>query len=181
MGMHRSPWQALVLWLIITGSLAAADPQKTFEVGGFTFTRPDGWKWVESTSPMRKAQLEVPAEKGGSPADIVFFYFGQGQGGGTKANVDRWFGQFQETREKINARTEETTVGQRKVTYVTADGTYKSGMPGGAQTAMPDYALLGAIIESERGNVFVRLTGPKNLVHKSTAAFKKMIESALKL
>jgi hypothetical protein len=42
----------------------------------------------------------------------------------------------------------------------------------------PDYALAGAILESTRGNIFVRMTGPRELVKKTLPAFKKMIESA---
>jgi len=38
--------------------------------------------------------------------------------------------------------------------------------------------LLGAILESAKGNVFVRMTGPARLVKASQAEFKKMIESA---
>ncbi len=91
--------------------------------------------------------------------------------------MDRWLVQFQEPREKINARVEEATVGKTKITYVQAEGTYSSGMPGGPTTPMTDYALLGAILESEQGNVFVRMTGPKGLVKASVADFKKMIES----
>ena len=59
--------------------------------------------------------------------------------------MDRWFRQFEEPRDKINAKTEDVTVGKHKVTYVSAEGTYKSGMPGGPQTPMPNYALVGAI------------------------------------
>ena len=160
--------------------LRAADAPATFKVSEFTFTRPPKWEWVESTSSMRKAELKVVDEKTKAKAEVVFYHFGQGGAGGTQANVDRWLGQFVEPRNKINAKTEEATVGKQKVTYVSAEGTYKSGMPGGPQTPMPDYALLGAIIEGAEGSVFVKMTGPKELTKAATADFKKMVESALK-
>ncbi len=160
--------------------LRAADAPATFKVSDFTFARPPPWEWVESASPMRKAQLEGWEKKTKAKAEIVFYHFGQGAAGGTQANVDRWLGQFVEPRDKINAKTEESTVGKHKVTYVSAEGTYKSGMPGGPQTPMPNYALLGAIIEASEGSVFVKMTGPKELIKKATADFKKMLESALK-
>jgi len=53
-------------------------------------------------------------------------------------------------------------------------------MPGGSTTPMPGYALVGAILESDNGNVFVRMTGPKELVQSSLMDFKKMIEGAAK-
>ena len=160
--------------------LHAAEAPATFKVSEFTFTRPAGWAWVESASPMRKAELKVVDEKTKTKAEVVFYHFGQGAAGGTQANVDRWLGQFAEPRDKINAKTEDSTVGKHKVTYVSAEGTYKSGMPGGAQTPMPNYALLGAIIEASEGSVFVKMTGPKELTKSATADFKKLVEGALK-
>jgi hypothetical protein len=127
---------------------------------------------------MRQAQLKVK-DADGKAADVVFFQFGGGAGS-TKANIDRWLGQFVEGPDKVNAKVEEVTVGKTKVTYVQAEGTYKSGMPGGPLTPMPDYGLVGAIIESADGNVFVRMTGPKALTKASTPDFKKMVESGPK-
>jgi len=160
--------------------LRAADARATFKVSEFTFTRPANWEWVESASPMRKAELKVVYQKTKAKAEVVFYHFGPGGAGGAQANVDRWLGQFVEPRDKINAKTEDSTVGKHKVTYVSAEGTYKSGMPGGAQTPMPNYALLGAIIEASEGSVFVKMTGPKELAKSTAQAFKKMVEEALK-
>jgi hypothetical protein len=156
-----------------------AEPPPTFKVSEFTFKRPTSWEWVEVTSPMRKAQLKVPDSKTKGSADVIFFHFGPGNGGGTKPNVERWYSQFQEGRDKISARSEESSIGKHKITYVQAEGTYLSGMPGGPQTPMAGYALAGAIIEAEQGNVFIRMTGPKELVVASLADFKKMVESGL--
>ena len=169
-----------LLPLLCAGLLPAAEAPATFKVNELAFTRPASWEWMEVTSQMRKAQLKVTDAKTKGSAEVLFFHFGPGDGGGTQANVDRWFGQFAEPREKINAKTEEVTVGKHKVTYVQAEGTYRSGMPGGPTTPMPNSALTGAIIEAEGGNVFVRMTGPKELVQASLADFKKMIESGLK-
>ena len=129
---------------------------------------------------MRKAELKVVDTKTKAKAEVVFYHFGTGGAGGTQANVDRWFGQFAEPRDKIQAKTGEVKVGDHKVTYVSAEGTYKSGMPGGPQTPMPNYALLGAIIEASEGSVFVKMTGPKELTKSAEPEFKKMVEGALK-
>jgi len=172
----------LVCFLFTCVSVASvrAEGPATFTVGEFTFTRPAKWEWVEITTTMRKAQLKVTDADGKASADVVFYEFGPNGAGGVKANVDRWLGQFVEPREQINSKVEEVTVGKTKITYVQAEGTFKSGMPGGPQTPMPGYALHGAIMESEEGSVFVKMTGPKALVKTSTAEFKTMIESGLK-
>jgi hypothetical protein len=174
----RSILSLTCLITLVGFQLPGAEAPKDFKVGEFTFIRPTKWEWVEVTSAMRKAQLKVPG-KDGKHAEVIFFYFGEGGGGGTKANIDRWLGQFEEPREKINAKVEEKKVNARTVTYVQAEGTYKSGMPGGPTTPQPNTMLLGAILESEQGNVFIRMTGPVELVKTSQADFKKMVEGAL--
>jgi hypothetical protein len=170
----------LFLMIVTAAVTFAADAPATFKVSTFTFARPAKWEWIETTSTMRKAQLKVVDTKSGKNAEVIFFYFGPGDGGGTKANVERWFSQFEEPRERINAKTEEATIGGHKVTYVHAEGTYRSGMPGGPTKPMAGYALTGAIIEDPQGSIFVRMTGPKELVKESDAEFKKLIASGLK-
>jgi hypothetical protein len=164
---------------LAAGTASAAEAPATFEVGEFKFTRPADWQWVETTSPMRKAQLKIVGADKKDSGEVIFFYFGEGGGGGTKANIDRWLGQFEEPREKINAKVEETTVNGRKVTYVQAEGTYLSGMPGGPKTPQKNTMLSGAILESDKGNVFVRTTGPVTLIKSSQPAFRKMVEGAI--
>lgn len=157
----------------------AADAPATFVVSDLQFTRPSTWTAVKTESPMRKAQLSVPAGKAGTEAgEVIFFHFGPSNGGGTQANVDRWYRQFQGSRDQIKARTEDGRAGALKVTYVHAEGTYLSGMPGGPQTPKPGFALLGAIVEAAGGHIFVKFTGPKDVVADGAAGFKKMVETA---
>jgi hypothetical protein len=169
----------LVSAVLICGALAA-DAPKTFSVGEFTFARPANWEWVPVTSQMRKAELKVESKDKKEKAEVIFFHFGESNGGGTQANVDRWLGQFKEPREKLDSKVDTAKINDRPVTFVQAEGTYLSGMPGGPKTPQPNAMLLGAIAESPKGNVFVRMTGPAALVKEAQAEFKKMIESALK-
>jgi len=171
----------LVLLCTLAGRVLAAETPATFKVGEFNFTRPKAWEWVDvAGSPMRKAQLKVSGEDKAQSAEVVFFYFGEGGAGGARANVDRWLGQFQEPKDKLNSKVEDVTINKHKVTFVQAEGTYLSGMPGAAQrTAQPNSMLLGAILESEQGNVFIKLTGPAKLVKASQQPFNQMVRSAL--
>jgi len=176
--MGIKPFSSVALLLaLLASNLLSADAPKTFQVSDLTFTRPEKWEWVESTSSMRKAQLKVPGAKKDESAEVVFYYFGEGNGGGTKPNVDRWLSQFQN---QSNPKVEEATPGKHKVTYVQVEGTYMSGMPGGPRTPQPNSMLNGAIIESPNGNVFIKMTGPAALVKSSTADFRKMVESGAK-
>ena len=161
---------------LVTTVFAAED---TFKAGSFTFQKPASFK-SKPTPPggMRAAQLEYGAE--GKVAEAIFYFFGQGQGGGTQSNVDRWLGQFEEPKDKIHSKVEKKKVGSGEITYVEAEGTYKSGMPGTTPVPKPGTKLLGAILESANGNVFVRMTGPIETVKAADADFRKMIESAVK-
>ena len=172
---HSIGFSALLLLSLL--NLVAAD---TFKVSEFTFTQPAKWERVQTASSMRKAQFKVNDAEKKNSAEVVFFHFGPGDGGGVQANVQRWFGQFQGSREQIGAKSEEKTIGKHKVTFVQAEGTYMSGMPGGAMTPQPNSALRGAIIEDTQGAVFVKMTGPSALVKSSESDFRKMVESAVK-
>ena len=53
-------------------------------------------------------------------------------------------------------------------------------MPGGPKTSLANHVLLGAVIESAEGSIFVRLTAPTALAKSANADFKKLVESGLK-
>jgi hypothetical protein len=163
----------LIFSIVLAAAAKAADPVQ-FTVGSFVFARPEGWGWVTPTSPMRKAQLSVRGTEGGSPAEVTFFHFGAGQGGSVQANVDRWFKQFSDGY--TDARTE--GVGSTTITFVKAQGTFSSGMPGGPTTPMKNYALRGAILESPSGDVYVKMTGPEAVVKRAEPALEKMVREA---
>lgn len=157
-------------------TLRAEDPA-TFDVAGLTFTRPAEWKWVEVSSPMRKAQLKVPLANSEKAADIIFFHFGPGQGGDAQANAQRWLGQFKSAEGA--SKIEPLDVRGTKVTLVSTEGTFSSGMPGGPAAPLENQALLGAIVEGAQGNVFVKMTGPAELVKSSRERFLTFITTAL--
>ncbi len=167
------PAVAFVCLAVLAGLARAQDPLE-FRVGDFTFERPAEWKWVVPASPMRKAQLLVPGANGES-AEAVFFHFGAGQGGGIQENVDRWFAQFGNS----NTSQREVRVGEIRIVYVEAEGTFQSGMPGGPTTPIENYALRGAILEDAGGgNVFVKMTGPVAVVPPAWPLFDAMNRAA---
>jgi len=156
------------------GGLSAAEKTKAAEkikVAGYGFSPPAGWKSSPPSSSMRKAQFAA------GEAEVVFFYFGPRGGGGVQANVDRWMKQFQDAK---NQKVESKEVGDVKVTYVRATGTFMTGRPFGPKTPKPGYALLGAIIEGKEGAIFVKMTGPDADVQANAGKMKGMVEGALK-
>ena len=171
---HMKSLAALFCALFIAAAMA--EDSAKFTVGAFAFTRPDGWKSIEPTSPMRKAQLQIPGKNGGRPADITFFFFGEGNGGGVEPNVQRWLGQI--TGKPGANKVEPQEFNGVKVTLVTAEGTLKAAPMAGNADEMPDAALLGAILEHAEGAVFVKMTGPAALVKDSREKFLALVKSA---
>jgi hypothetical protein len=167
-------WFSLFASLFLTAGFAFAEDPATFKVASFTFTRPADWSWVEVTSKMRAAQLKVGGENG---ADVVFYFFGPNSGD-VQSNASRWLKQFES---KAGAeKTETVEAGASKITLVSTEGTYNSGMPGGPTTPMQNYALLGAIMESPEGLVFIKMTGPAELVKAKHAQFVDFVTAAAK-
>jgi len=156
--------------LTVTAGLRADDAQVS--AGNLNFALPSAaWKSVPTSSPMRAATLQISAEGADKPLEAIFYYFGAGQGGDTQANVARWLGQFESPPV---SKTEEIDAGGKKVTLVTATGTYLDGAMFGPKTAKADYTLLGAIIPGPEAPVFIKLTGPKDAIAKITEDFKKL-------
>ena len=155
---------------------AQAQAPATFEVGSITFSRPSDWSWVTPSSSMRKAQLAIPGINPSAAAEVTFFHFGAGGGGDTDSNVKRWLAQFKSApgAEKV----EEKKIGSRKVTVVSTEGVFSSGMPGAPVSAQENYALLGAIMEDAGGTVFIKVTGPKATVQAATPKFFEFLAAA---
>lgn len=164
----------LTLIAIATLSTAVQAEEGKLAIAGLNFAYPATWTSVPPTSPMRAGTLQITVEGAEKPLEAVFYYFGAGQGGDSKANVDRWLGQFASPPE---SKTEELDANGTKVTLVTATGTYNDGAMFGPKTPKENYTLLGAIVPGADAPVFIKLTGPKDALAKLADAFKTLIKS----
>jgi hypothetical protein len=161
-------------------SIEATSPVN--QTAGLTWDVPNGWGSITPDGLMRKAQYAAPAPEGSAAesAECVVYYFGPaGQGGDAESNVQRW---SQQVLDEQGAPAEparmEFNVGDLKVTTVAYVGSYLSGMPGGPQTPMPDSMLLGAIIEGgPEGSIFIKMTGPADVVDAHREAWEMMVRS----
>lgn len=171
-----APLLVVTTSLCATAAHAAEAAPESFEVGGLKFKRPSEWVWVPVQSSMRKAQLAVPGLGAAKNAEITFFHFGPSGGGDLESNIQRWFRQFQSApgAEKVESK----TLGGHKTTLVTTEGTFSAGMPGQPASPMENYALVGAIVEDPEGNVFVKMTGPRETVQAAKPKFLEFLEAA---
>ncbi|MFN8005532.1 MAG: hypothetical protein U0V70_00600 [Terriglobia bacterium] len=149
-------------------------------IGPFSVAIPDGWVEQTPTSSMRKAQFSLPKSEGDpEDAELVAFYFGQGQGGSVEANIDRWIGQISQSdgsSSKDKAKTSTRTVSGMKVTLVDVSGTYTNTMMGNP-APRPGYRMLAAVIETGEGPWFFKLVGPEKTVAKWAGSFDQFINS----
>ncbi|HEY5752290.1 MAG TPA: hypothetical protein VIT21_04010 [Chthoniobacterales bacterium] len=171
--MMRLPAACFLIALVVS-TFAAETVKVTIEP--LTFTAPEGIVSVPVTSPMRKAHWQW--KKADQVVDVTFFAFGSGQGGDVNSNLQRWFGQFSGSEGKTeSARVEVNGI---PITFARAEGTFASGMPGGPMTPLPNQALCGAILETKSGLIFVKMTGPIELVREHEKAFTEMVRAAAK-
>jgi hypothetical protein len=159
--------------------------QSANAAGELRYKAPDDWVKEQTTSKMRVAQYTLP-KTDGDPADasLVIYYFGSTQGGAVQANIDRWVNQMQQpdgSASKDKAKTETSTVNGLKVTSVDVSGTYTAEMAPGSGRAHNDanYRMRAAVIETPKGNYFLKLVGPtKTMGHwdQSVTDFVKSFE-----
>jgi hypothetical protein len=111
-------------------------------------------------------------------AECAVYFFGQGQGGGIQANLERWKNQFQGSISKTGNR----TIHGLPVTTIDVSGNY-NGMTGpgsGGGAPKPGYRMLGAIVENPAGNVFFKFTGPAKTIAANQAKFDLLLNSVTK-
>ena len=148
------------------------------QAGGLSWKPPPGWTAEPPSSAMRVVTYRVPAISGDAePAELGVFFFGKGEGGSVDANIDRWLAQFTPEAGAAKPSRKVETVKGIRVTRVSTEGTYSSGMPGGPRTPKTGFVLLGAIAEGPGGNVFFKLTGPGKTVKKAAPQFEALIHS----
>ena len=132
---------------------------------------------------MRVAQYKLPkAEGDNEDASLVLYYFGASQGGSAQANIDRWISQIQQadgSASKDKAKTETFTVNGLKVTTVDVSGTYTAEMSPGSGTTHNDanYRLRAAVIETPKGNYFLKLVGPAKTVGRWEQSYTDYVKS----
>lgn len=137
-----------------------------------TYDTPEGWT-EKPGSTMRDINFSI-GENGEAECYVARL---PGAGGGLLANVNRWRAQMGAdplTEEQVAALPTKPLFGQQ-ASFVTVDGSYTPGM--GSSETFQNYRLLGLILASDAGAVFVKMTGPKDLITKNEAAFDQFTQS----
>lgn len=162
----------------MSGAKPAPEPVAgPFTVADLRITPPAAWRPVRPSSSMRAAEFAIPGSAG--DAEAVAYYFGPGQGGGVEDNVARWIAQFvpEPGSSSVTPR-ESLEVAGIRVTVVRARGAYHAGVGMGQPSEpRPGYALVGLILESPKGPVFLKITGPAATIDAASDAIDELIHS----
>jgi hypothetical protein len=132
---------------------------------GYSTTVPSTWISHPAASTMRLAEYSVGtgAAAGGPPgAQVVVYFFGQGQGGAVAPNMARWKAQFSNPDgSPVEESVSRDTAGPFPITFAEYHGTYARGVgAGNAANAQPNQTLVAGIAETPRGTLFIQIFGP---------------------
>lgn len=165
------------------GMPAGHPPVGGAAAGTLKYEPPGDWKPVKPSGMMRKAQYALPRAEGDTEdGELVVFYFGKSEGGGTRDNIQRWKGQFTRADGKPlegdAGKTETFEVNGLKITLLDVSGRYAPGMMPGAPAVDPkdDYRMFAAVIETPGGPWFFKATGPSATMEAQSAAFRALLE-----
>jgi len=179
--MIRSFCTVFVLALSLSSSPAQEAKATELKVGSFTFKVAAPWVAKAEPRAMSKGGFTLPAKEGAAPVEADFYHFGVGGGGGIEPNLKRWQSQFTPGADgKPPAmEREEITVGGQKALMVSLKGTFLSGPAMSPnKVPLPNYAMLGAILQSAEGDVFIKITGPEAATLATRDQVKEMVKAA---
>ena len=178
-----------LIWMVMScsllGLMACGSKKSVDELpsGTLTYQAPDNWIEETLSSAMRQAQFRLPGESTELDAELAVFFF-EGSGGSVEANLNRWYGQFNQPDGRPSnevATTEKRRVQRLSVTIASLTGTFVSSMGGmgmgGPVTERPNYAMLAAIVETKEGSWFFKATGPELTVAKHRSEFDDFVKT----
>lgn len=182
---RKSPLASLLpgsIFLLIASfspHAAAADPDHQLDLGGFTLTAPAKWVRQKPKSQIVAYEFAAPAAKGDENDGRLTI---MAAGGGVKANLERWYGQFTQpdgSSTAKKAKVEEKKVAGQTVHLVDIPGTFldkPSPFAPGPATERENYRMLGAVIATPGGDIYLKFYGPAATIEAETDAFREMVD-----
>lgn len=155
---------------------------RDYHFEGITVELPERFELLPTQAEMRLAEFRIPGPEG-EEGELIVYHFGLGQGGSARENAHRWHGQFVPTppAETPLRRYQQHLRDGLLFTRITLEGTWTStAMPGAAAPEpLDNWGLDGLIIEGgHHGSLFLRLTGPRELVRVEDTAISWVAATA---
>ena len=180
--MVRSLFTTCVLALFLAANRGQEGRAAELKVGSFTFKV--SAPWIPKVEPrmMSAGGFTLTSKGGAAPVEADFYHFGSGGGGGIEPNLKRWQSQFTPGVDGKPVVMEREEIGSRsqKALLVTIKGTFLSGPAMSPnKVPMPNYVMLGAILSSSEGDVFLKVTGPEAATLAIKDQLKEIVKAAL--
>lgn len=171
--------RSLVLSLLLVAACRAADRGSPIALLDYEALVPPSFVARQATSSMRLAEFDVPRPDS-MHAEVIVYYFGEGQGGSADANITRWSTQFMAPDGgHVTPRVIDVSGTVFTTTLAEFEGAYARGVGMGPDTAAaePGQALVAAVVETPRGNLFLQLFGDRAAVQDAREDFLHMVTS----
>ena len=168
--------------LIITPALPGAEKTKKVVAKDIILNVPTSWKQSPASNNLRTAQFAIPKVEGDKDdAELVVYFFG-GAGGGVNANLERWSGQFQPGGKKQKIYKGQSKQGEYYLLDITGVYNKPIGPPINRQTnPTPGYQMMAVVLMiKDKGNYFLKLTGPQKTVAAAAQALRVAIDADVK-
>jgi hypothetical protein len=168
--MRRIAW---LMGFLFVAAANADDKGTVVEIDGLRSTTPANWKKEKPSSTLRVAQFKLPGD-----AELALF----NSGGGAKANVARWKGQFTPPKGKTIdevSKIDEIKIAGRDAVYLDVSGTYTGAAltPGAKPEPQADYRMLAIYVSGKETDFQIRLTGPAKTVEAQKKAFDEWVKA----
>jgi hypothetical protein len=168
---------AKTLAICVAAVMPSALPaQTTLALLDYHTTVPATWTTRAPSSTMRLAEYVVPTTSTGS-AEVVVYFFGQGQGGNVDANLARWKAQFSTPDgSPVPEAIIRETSGPFPITFAEYRGNYRRGIGmGSADSVRTGQTLIAGIAQTPRGTLFIQLFGNSARVADEKPAFLQFV------
>ena len=181
--LHLNKLTVLALAVLLTApALQGAEKTKKVAAKDIILNVPTSWKQSPASNNLRTAQFAIPKVEGDKDdAELVVYFFG-GAGGGVNANLERWSGQFQPGGKKQKIYKGQSKQGEYYLLDITGVYTKPIGPPINRQTnPTPGYQMLAVVLMiKDKGNYFLKLTGPQKTVAAAGQALRVAIDADIK-
>jgi hypothetical protein len=145
------------------------------------FAAPEGWQVETPSGSMRLLQFRLPRADGDA-RDGEVVVFGNPMGD-TKANLDRWRGQFQEIVSGKDSL-EEIAAGEKgRIHLLDITGKFGGGMSPvagahGGDSGAGETRMIAAVVEVPAGTYYVKTLGPPATMGKWAKSIRSFIEES---
>jgi len=181
--LHLNKLTVLALAVLLTApALQGAEKTKKVAAKDIILNVPTSWKQSPASNNLRTAQFAIPKVEGDKDdAELVVYFFG-GAGGGVNANLERWSGQFQPGGKKQKIYKGQSKQGEYYLLDITGVYNKPIGPPINRQTnPTPGYQMLAVVLMiKDKGNYFLKLTGPQKTVAAAGQALRVAIDADIK-